>query len=483
MLRKSSYYLAGSLSIILCLFILSGSSDKAKPSASEEMEKPIQKDEKEIPKKNTESKESEEAIPPAAADLEAMFAQKPGVLVEQHIDPELEVLDGLDYFQYRNFIDETFKPIVNKELEEYFKENKNLTSDQIYDYLVYQLGSGQYQSYYDQLVSYEHGYVMPDLPEGEDEIEIAKKQKTNVVILMDASGSMKASVNGGVKMDLAKETIKQFTNQLEEDVNVSLLAYGHIGTGKDSDKEKSCKSIEALYPLSLYEEASFNKAMDAFQASGWTPLAGAIEKAKALLSSYPNEKYKNIVYIVSDGIETCDGNPIDAAKKLHESNIEAKVNIIGFDVDDDGQKQLKQVAEAGGGNYVTVRDKSEFEDVILKKWKPSIFQLIGTQGVQLHEYVDQMERLQNFYGPLYRASEREADRIKVAVNYLQDNKLISREDGAEVSDKAEEMRILRTDHFKAIKEEKDAEAKKAHEEIDAKVQAWKDKWYKELENE
>ncbi|MFC0417928.1 hypothetical protein ACFFHH_21225 [Cytobacillus solani] len=42
---------------------------------------------------------------------------------------------------------------------------------------------------------------------------------------------MKASVAGGVKMDLAKETIKQFTDQLEEDVNVSLLAYGHIGTG------------------------------------------------------------------------------------------------------------------------------------------------------------------------------------------------------------------------------------------------------------
>ncbi|MED3553850.1 hypothetical protein [Cytobacillus praedii] len=97
--------------------------------------------------------------------------------------------------------------------------------------------------------------------------------------------------------------------------------------------------------------------------------------------------------------------------------------------------------------------------------------------------MDQMERLRDIYGLLYRASEREADRIKMAVNYLQDNKLISREVGAEVSDKAEEMRILRTDHFKAIKEEKDAEAKKAHEEIGAKVQAWKDKWYKELENE
>ncbi|WP_180968146.1 vWA domain-containing protein [Cytobacillus massiliigabonensis] len=485
MRRKRSYFLAGSLIMILCLCFLSGCSDKAKPSGNEEVEKPIQKAEKEDSEEIAETKEAEEKAPPAATDLEAMIAQKPGVLVEQHIDPELEVLDGLDYFQYRNFIDETFQPIVNKELEEYFKENKDLTSDQIYDYLVYQLGSGQYQSYYDQLVTYEHGYVMPDLPEGEDEIEIeiAKKQKTNVVILMDASGSMKASVNGGVKMDLAKETIKQFTDQLEEDVNVSLFAYGHIGTGKDSDKEKSCKSIDALYPLSLYEEAAFNKAMDSFQASGWTPLAGAIEKANELLSSYPNEEYKNIVYIVSDGIETCDGNPIEAAKKLNESNIEAKVNIIGFDVDDEGQKQLKQVAEAGGGNYATVRDKSEFEDVILKKWKPSIFQLIGTQGVELHDYVDQKERLLNVYGPLYQASEREASRIKKAVHYLQDNKLISREDGTEVSEKAEEMRALRSDHFKELKEEKDTEARKAQEEIDAKVQAWKDKWYKELESE
>lgn len=483
MLKKHSYYLISSIIMGLCLCFLSGCTEKAEPSANEEAEKAVQKDEKEEPAENDEKEETEISIPSAPIDVEGMVAQKPGVLVEQHIDPELEILNGLDYFKYSKFIDETFQPIVNKELQVFFENNKNLASDQIYDYLVSQLGSGQYQTYYNQLVSYEHGYVMPDLPEGEDEIEIAKKQQTNVVILMDASGSMKASVNGGVKMDLAKETIKQFTDQLEENVNVSLLAYGHIGTGKDSDKAKSCKSIDALYPLSLYEEASFIKAMDSFQASGWTPLAGAIEKANELLSSYPNDEYKNIVYIVSDGIETCDGNPIEAAKKFNESNIEAKVNIIGFDVDDEGQKQLKQVAEAGGGNYATVRDQSEFEDVILKKWKPSIFQVIGTQGVQLHEYVDQKERLLNIYGPLYNASEREASRIKVAVNYLVNNHLISSENGTAVAEKTEEMRVLRNDHFIALKEEKDEEAKRAHEEIDAKVQAWKDKWYKELEKE
>ncbi|QED46434.1 vWA domain-containing protein [Cytobacillus dafuensis] len=466
--------------IILCFLLLTGCSEQAKPSSNEKDETKVKK---EIVNKDKEEEKADEEIPKAPRDLEGMIAQGPGKLVEKHMDPELEILDGWDYFKYSKFIDEKFTPIVNEELQAYFEKNKDLTSDQVYDYLVYQLASGQYKSNYEKLISYEHGYVMPELPDGEDEIELAKKQKTNVVILMDASGSMKANVPGGVKMDLAKETIKQFTDQLEEDVNVSLFAYGHIGSGKDSDKEKSCQSIESLYPLGSYEGNKFNEAMNSFQASGWTPLAGAIEKANELLSNYPHEEYKNIVYIVSDGIETCGGNPVEAAKKLNESKIEAKVNIIGFDVDDVGQKQLKQVAEAGGGDYATVRDRSEFEDVILKKWKPSIMQVFSQQGILLNEYVDQQKRLIDIHSPLYNASEREASRIIMATFYLQNKELVSREIGSAVREKAEEMRDLRNDHFKAIKEEKELEAKQASDEIDAKVEAWKDKWLKELENE
>ena len=461
------------VSCFLCFLLLTGCADQAKPSSNV-------KDEIGAEKKIEEEKASEE-IPKAPAGLEEMIAQSPGKLVEEYIDPKLETVGAIDYFKYSKFIDKTFTPIANKELQNYFEKHKDLTSDQIYDYLVYQLASGQYQSYYDKLISYDHGYVMPDLPDGEDEIELAKKQKTNVVILMDASGSMKASVTGGVKMDLAKETIKQFTDQLEGDINVSLLAYGHKGTGKDSDKEKSCKAIETLYPLGSYDEGQFNKAMNSFQASGWTPLAGAMERANELLSAYSSDEYKNIVYIVSDGIETCDGSPIEAAKKLHESNIQAKVNIIGFDVDDEGQKQLKQAAEAGGGDYATVRDQSEFEDVILKKWQPSIFQLISQQGVMLHEFVEQKQRLLDIHSPLYNASEREANRIISASYFLEDQKLISDEAGAAVREKAKEMRDLRNEHFKAVRDQKDEEAKQAHDEIEAKVQEWKDKWYKELD--
>ncbi|QTD39913.1 VWA domain-containing protein [Sporosarcina sp. Te-1] len=310
---------------------------------------------------------SEEMVPVAARTVEGMVEQPAGKLIEEYMEPKIEAARTVDFVTYLRFYEDEFADIMKEELPAYFKEYPDLRADEIYDYLVSQLGSGQYKRLYEQLASYEHGYVMPELPEGKDEIEIAKRQKTNIVILMDASGSMKGEVDGRMKMDLAKEAIENFTSQLDDEVNVALFAYGHKGAGTKADKGLSCGAIDELYPLSSYDKISFHDAMESFSASGWTPLAGAIEKANDYLASFDKEQYRNIVYIVSDGIETCDGDPVQAAKQMNDSEIEAKVNIIGFDVDDEGQAQLKQVAEAGGGQYATVRNQSEFEGVLIKK--------------------------------------------------------------------------------------------------------------------
>ena len=61
--------------------------------------------------------------------------------------------------------------------------------------------------------------------------------------------------------------------------------------------------------------------------------------------------------------------------------------------------------------------------------------------------------------------------------------LISDEDAQTVIDRANEMKELRGNHFKELYDTKSAEAEQARDEIDAAVQAWKDKWYKELEGE
>jgi Ca-activated chloride channel homolog len=461
--------------VVLLFFsiaMLAGCSEKEERAAEKEVNKKIEK---------TSEKKEPEKIPDAPKELEDMIKQKPGVLMEKYMDPKLEGLYGWDGYDYINYYKDEFQPIAEKEIKSYFSKNKDLSSQEIYNYLVYQLGSGQYESYYEQLLSYEHGYEMPELPSGPDEIEEEKKpKKTNVVILVDASGSMKAEVDGGVKMDLAKETIKKFTGDLPEDTSVSLFAYGHIGSGEDADKAKSCEGIEEVYPLKGYEEAAFDESLNSFKASGWTPLAGAIDKANELLSQYPESEYENIVYIVSDGVETCGGDPVAAAKKLTDKNIEAKLNIIGFDVDDKGQQQLLKVADAGNGKYASVRDKATLEDQVLKKWRPTIGQLVWTQGVSGQDYIDAQKRMNDIYNPLFHISTNEGNRIRNAVYFLQQNNLIPREKGNEVIDLADASADLRNEHFKKIKEEKQAEAERVQKEINAKVEAWKQQWRDEI---
>jgi Ca-activated chloride channel homolog len=107
-------------------------------------------------------------------------------------------------------------------------------------------------------------------------------------------------------------------------------------------------------PLGEYDKSSFQKSLNKFRPTGWTPLAAAIEQAKDDLSGKTGENVENIIYVVSDGIETCGGDPVKAAQELHQSEIQAIVNIIGFDVDNEGQRALKKVAEAGGGEFTTV---------------------------------------------------------------------------------------------------------------------------------
>lgn len=429
--------------------------------------------------KTTEPEETlEERIPNAARTVEEMIEQKAGVLIEKHMDQYLETLGGWDGQKYLDFLKQTFNSIVQNELKTYFTNHKNLSGEQVYDYLVYMLGSGNYKNYYEQLVDYDHGFVMTELPNGEDEVT-TKQKKMNIVVLMDASGSMKGEIAGQTKMELAKAAIAKFVEQIPDGANVALIAYGHVGSSAASDKLASCSSVESMYPLSAYQSETFTNSLNSFQASGWTPLAEAINKAGEILKAYPAEEYSNLVYMVSDGIETCDGDPIGAAKLLQSQSIKAKVNIIGFNVDNEGQQQLKQVADSGGGEYVTVEDPAELEIQMTKKWQPSIGQLVWTQGVTIQQFIKASERMNEIYNPLYHASDAELNRIRNAAYFLNDNELITDDVEKQVLQLAESLHDLRYEHFNDVKEVKVSEREQAQKEINDKVEEWRQQWKNE----
>ncbi|WP_052712176.1 vWA domain-containing protein [Domibacillus indicus] len=186
------------------------------------------------------------------------------------------------------------------------------------------------------------------------------KENVNVAIVLDASGSMKAEIDGKSRMEIAKEAINEFAANLPEKTNVSLSVYGHKGTGDDSDKGLSCSAIEEVYPLGTYNQSSFNQAVEPVQASGWTPISAALAQAgEKLTAASAGKEATNVIYVVSDGKETCDGNPAQTAKQLAESDIQAIINVIGFSIEDGDEASLRAVADAAGGEFIEAKNEQE----------------------------------------------------------------------------------------------------------------------------
>jgi len=70
-----------------------------------------------------------------------------------------------------------------------------------------------------------------------------------------------------------------------------------------------------------------------------------------------------VIYVVSDGQETCGGDPVSVARAINGGSTRAVVNIIGFAVPSGEAAALAAVAAAGGGRFVNVEADSEADAV------------------------------------------------------------------------------------------------------------------------
>lgn len=196
----------------------------------------------------------------------------------------------------------------------------------------------------------------------DEEMEEPSKEKaastSHFAILLDASGSMKAESDGTTRMKLAKDAIENFTDVLPKNSTISLRVYGHKGTGSDDDKKMSCSATEQLYNGEVNKE-KISKSLKKITPAGWTPIANALKEAE---KDIPENASNAIVYVVSDGIETCGGDPVKAATDLTKKGVQPIINIIGFQVDDKAQKLLKKVAKAGKGEFTYAGNKQDLED-------------------------------------------------------------------------------------------------------------------------
>lgn len=168
-----------------------------------------------------------------------------------------------------------------------------------------------------------------------------------VMLVLDASGSMWGRIDGKTKVEIARETIAGLLGDWKDANQLGLVAYGHRRRG-------DCEDIEVLIPPGPLDRDAYLGRVNGLNALGMTPLSAAVIQAAEALR---HTEQRATVILVSDGEETCKLDPCEVGRTLEQAGIDFTAHVIGFDVADPTQQaQLRCLAENTGGRYVNASD-------------------------------------------------------------------------------------------------------------------------------
>jgi von Willebrand factor type A domain len=182
----------------------------------------------------------------------------------------------------------------------------------------------------------------------------------SVLLILDASGSMNARLpNGETRMAVAQRAIKGVAGFIPAQAQLSLRMYG----ARSAAGRKNCEDTDLAVPFGPASAASgpINAAVDATRAQGYTPIAYSLGQAA---NDFPAAAKERVIVLVSDGKETCQGDPVIAARALAAQKI--TVHTIGFVVDTAARGQLQAIARATGGTYFDAPVGPELPDTLKK---------------------------------------------------------------------------------------------------------------------
>ncbi len=175
------------------------------------------------------------------------------------------------------------------------------------------------------------------------------QEAPRAMLILDGSGSMWGQIDGTPKIEIARDAISDMLDGWQPDRQIGLMAYGHREQG-------NCTDIETLLPPAPLDRPGFEAILDGITPLGRTPLTEATRRAAEALA-YADAPAT--VILVSDGRETCNADPCDAAEVLERTGADFTAHVIGFDVDDAAQADLSCLAEATGGMYLAATDAEE----------------------------------------------------------------------------------------------------------------------------
>ncbi len=146
----------------------------------------------------------------------------------------------------------------------------------------------------------------------------------DAMIVFDASGSMSGNQTLGIpnsraRIDEVRSALAQVLPTATKHRRVGLITYG-------PGPYNQCNVKLDLKPTADAARLIMN-AINALVPAGKTPLTSAVEQAAEVLN-YRNKP--GVIVVVTDGEETCGGQPCTLAKQLHLLGDQLTVHVIAF---------------------------------------------------------------------------------------------------------------------------------------------------------
>lgn len=187
------------------------------------------------------------------------------------------------------------------------------------------------------------------VPAGAGEEPTDDTSQGRMVLVLDASGSMREPHGDGrSRFRAAVGALREVVSALPGDLEVGLRVYG----SRIDDGPGSCQDSELTVPVGPVDKPALRQALGEARPLGNTPIAYSLREAAKDLG---DEGSRTIV-LVSDGEESCGGDPCQVARDLTQQGLDLHVDVVGFQVDAAARNQLTCVAQAGRGTFYDAPD-------------------------------------------------------------------------------------------------------------------------------
>lgn len=178
---------------------------------------------------------------------------------------------------------------------------------------------------------------------------------TRILFVYDASQSMLGKWETGVKMDIARKLLCEMVDSLQgiDNMEIALRIYGHQSVVPPQD----CSDTRLEIPFGQNNAQAIKTKLYNVSARGTTPIANSLEQAAKDFP--PCANCRNVIILITDGIEACDGDPCAVSLALQKQGIILKPFVIGVGLD----LEFKETFECVG-EYYDAANETRFKEVL-----------------------------------------------------------------------------------------------------------------------